>query len=104
MSRLLRLKNVSQLVQVCSARQTRLCGKAQDALAVIENAGVVVDAHGNIEALDSEAAIEARFGDASFARVIDCAGKSLVPGFVDAHTHPGAVPLRGVVCRRVACG
>ena len=86
---MLRLKNCAQVVQVCNNGETRLCGKAQDNIAIIENGGVVVDRHGNIEAVDTEANIEAKYANVPFDKVVDCAGKSVLPGFIDGHTHPG---------------
>lgn len=38
--------------------------------------------------MGSDAEIENRYAKSSFGRVLDVGGKSIVPGLVDAHTHP----------------
>ena len=35
-----------------------------------------------------DAEIENRYAKSSFERVLDVSGKTIVPGLVDAHTHP----------------
>jgi len=57
-------------------------------LDIIQNGGIVVNNSGTIEAIGPEADIQARYASATFKREIDATGKSIVPGFVDAHTHP----------------
>ena len=44
--------------------------------------------HGNIKDLGPDAEIENRYAKSSFERVLDVSGKTIVPGLVDAHTHP----------------
>ena len=43
---------------------------------------------GNILDLGRDAEIENRYAKSSFERVLDVRGKTIVPGLVDAHTHP----------------
>ena len=38
--------------------------------------------------MGGDAEIENRYAKSSFERVLDVSGKSIVPGLVDAHTHP----------------
>ncbi len=38
--------------------------------------------------LGPDAEIEKRYAKSAFQRVVDVTGKSIVPGLVDAHTHP----------------
>ena len=43
---------------------------------------------GNILDLGRDVEIENRYAKSSFERVLDVRGKTIVPGMVDAHTHP----------------
>ena len=43
---------------------------------------------GNIADLGFDSEIENRYAKTSFERVLNVEGKSIVPGLVDAHTHP----------------
>jgi imidazolonepropionase len=61
-----------------------LAGAGLDRLHVLPGGGLAVD-DGRIVAVDTSAELAARF---SPRRVLDAAGRTLVPGFVDAHTHP----------------
>ena len=38
--------------------------------------------------MGGDAEIENRYAKSSFERVLDVSGKTIVPGLVDAHTHP----------------
>lgn len=43
---------------------------------------------GLIEDIGSNESMDAKYAGASFETDIDAKGKSVVPGFIDAHTHP----------------
>lgn len=43
---------------------------------------------GKIAAVGYDDQVERDFGQTSFDRVVDASGCSIVPGLVDAHTHP----------------
>ena len=43
---------------------------------------------GNILDLGRDVEIENRYAKSSFDRVLDVRGKTIVPGMVDAHSHP----------------
>ena len=43
---------------------------------------------GKIATIGSTAAVRAKWNDSDFEHVIDATGKCILPGFVDAHTHP----------------
>ena len=96
-SHLLRIRNASQLVLVCSGRENGLKGTAMQNLAILdvqEEVGVAsglsiaVDREGRIAAIGSDHEVDSRMDGCSFERCIDASGMSVVPGLVDAHTHP----------------
>ncbi len=51
---------------------------------------MVVDFDGKIVAVDTEESLSTQewYNKAEFASQIDAKGLSIIPGFVDAHTHP----------------
>ena len=59
-------------------------------LTVIPNGTVIIGNDGKIAAVgrEEEIALQAEFSQASFEHDVDAAGKVVLPGFVDAHTHP----------------
>jgi imidazolonepropionase len=65
-------------------------GRAMDELTVVRDGALAV-AGGRIAAIGTTTEIEARF---TAPRVHDCRGCFVVPGFVDAHTHPVFVGTR----------
>lgn len=54
----------------------------------MENATIIVNKDGLIEAVGTDEALEASYRDAEFEADIDGTNKCLVPGLVDGHTHP----------------
>ena len=98
---LLRIRNASQLVLVCSEREKALKGTAMQNLAILEPPDtqeeeggatglsiVAVDREGRISAIGSDHEVDSRMDGCSFERCIDASGMSVVPGLVDTHTHP----------------
>ena len=63
-----------------------LAGGAQGDVMVVED-GAVASAGGRIVAAGKTADVRNAV-DCSGARVVDCSGAVLLPGLVDAHTHP----------------
>lgn len=59
-------------------------GRALGELSVVERGAVAVDG-GRVVAVGPESELRARCAP---RRTLDCAGGTVVPGFVDAHTHP----------------
>uniref|UniRef100_A0AAV2IT61 Probable imidazolonepropionase n=1 Tax=Knipowitschia caucasica TaxID=637954 RepID=A0AAV2IT61_KNICA len=57
-------------------------------LKIIENGSVVIGRDGRIEAVGAADSIKAVYSEASFDKVIDASGMCVLPGLVDAHTHP----------------
>lgn len=76
------LKNIGQLVSPEGRRLKK--GKEMRELKVLENAFIVTE-NGKIKALGGEEVIKNL--DLSKYEVIDCSGKTVLPGFVDSHTH-----------------
>ncbi|KAG7495523.1 putative imidazolonepropionase [Solea senegalensis] len=82
------VKNAQQVVLICSGGQKYLTGHELQSLSVIENGSVVIGGDGLIKAVGPAETIAARFSEATFDKVIDASGMCVLPGLVDAHTHP----------------
>jgi imidazolonepropionase len=83
-SKSLAILNCSQLVTLAGPARPRV-GPELSELRIISNGGLIVR-DGFIEQVGSSAAIE-KLCDAA-STVVDAGGRVLLPGFVDAHTHP----------------
>ncbi|KAJ3246827.1 putative imidazolonepropionase [Chytriomyces hyalinus] len=86
----LRLRNSSQVVCVSSTREQFKRKGDMNNLAVKQNANVIVAMDGTIFAVDTEDALSKLdwYQTATFDQDFDVSGKSILPGFVDGHTHP----------------
>ncbi|XP_029457436.1 probable imidazolonepropionase isoform X1 [Rhinatrema bivittatum] len=82
------LQNAAQLVQVCGNRELYLRGGELQRLSVLHDASLVLGRDGCIKAVGPADTIHTQFSNASFDTVIDCSGMCVLPGLVDAHTHP----------------
>ncbi|KAL6490514.1 hypothetical protein MHYP_G00008590 [Metynnis hypsauchen] len=82
------VKGAKQVVLVCKNGEKFLTKEGMQNLAVIENGSVVIGHDGQIKAVGSADSIESRFRDAVFDKVIDATGMCVLPGLIDAHTHP----------------
>ncbi|KAH0616761.1 hypothetical protein JD844_028133, partial [Phrynosoma platyrhinos] len=82
------LEGAKELVLVCTQGETYLLEAGMQQLEVLENASVVVGKDGCIKAAGDADAIRKQFSGASFEKTIDCSGKCILPGLIDAHTHP----------------
>nr|XP_008109047.1 PREDICTED: probable imidazolonepropionase isoform X1 [Anolis carolinensis] len=82
------LEGAKELVLVCTQGEKYLLEAGMQHLAVLENASVVIGKDGYIKAAGDAKIIRNQFSGASFEKTIDCSGKCILPGLVDAHTHP----------------
>nr|XP_033807415.1 probable imidazolonepropionase [Geotrypetes seraphini] len=82
------LQNAAQLVQVCARGEPCLRGEELRRLPVLQDASLVLGRDGYIKAVGPADAIKTQFSNASFDKIIDCSGMCVLPGLVDAHTHP----------------
>ncbi|XP_056132028.1 probable imidazolonepropionase isoform X1 [Lampris incognitus] len=82
------VKNAQQVVLICNSGERYLTKNGMQNLHVIENGSIVIGRDGLIKAVGPADAIGAQYSDASFDKVIDATGKCVIPGLVDAHTHP----------------
>ncbi|XP_047245489.1 probable imidazolonepropionase [Girardinichthys multiradiatus] len=82
------VKNAKQVVLICNNGEKYLTKHGMTNLSVIEKASVVIGSDGLIRAVGPAETIRARYSESSFDNVIDATGMCVLPGLVDAHTHP----------------
>ncbi|XP_068611497.1 probable imidazolonepropionase [Brachionichthys hirsutus] len=82
------VKNAEQLVVICNNGEKYVTKHRMQKLCVIENGSVVVGRDGLLKAVGPADSIEAQYPESIFDKVIDAAGMCVLPGLVDAHTHP----------------
>ena len=83
-------RNASQIVKVGGGSKPKTGKAAMNSVEVLTNHSMLVDASGAISSIvPSGAATEALEHSlgGNVAQVVDCAGKCVLPGFVDGHTH-----------------
>ncbi|KAK1906893.1 putative imidazolonepropionase [Dissostichus eleginoides] len=90
MSRNYRLlvKNAKQVVLICNNGEKFMTKHEILNLCVIENGSIVIGSDGLITAVGPAETIRDQFAGATFDKVIDATGMCVLPGLVDAHTHP----------------
>lgn len=83
-----------QVVTVTNGGKLVLPGKEMNQVEVIETndegngVSLVVGSDGNIVEIGEDKNIRSKYSEKDFDRVINAKGMCLLPGFVDAHTHP----------------
>ncbi|MED6267600.1 putative imidazolonepropionase [Characodon lateralis] len=82
------VKNAKQVVLICNNGEKYLTKHGMNNLSVIENASVVIGSDGLIRAVGPAETIRTQYSESSFDNVIDATGMCVLPGLVDAHTHP----------------
>ncbi|XP_022605419.1 probable imidazolonepropionase [Seriola dumerili] len=82
------VRNAKQVVLICSNGEKYLTKHGLQNLCVIENGSVVIGSDGLIKAAGPAETIRAQYAGATFDKVIDATGMCVLPGLVDAHTHP----------------
>src|SRR2546425_13238990 len=81
---MLAVLHASQLVTLAGPNRARV-GAELSELSIIPNGGMLID-EGRIVATSTSAEIEKQISEKT--EIADAAGKTVLPGFVDAHTHP----------------
>ncbi|XP_070710149.1 probable imidazolonepropionase [Pempheris klunzingeri] len=82
------VKDAKQVVLICNKGEKYVAKHGMLNLSVIENGSVVIGSDGLIKAVGPADIIRSQFSEASFDKVIDATGMCVLPGLVDAHTHP----------------
>nr|XP_002125327.1 probable imidazolonepropionase [Ciona intestinalis] len=88
------IAGLKQVVQVCKNGERMLVGDAMNDVAIMQsedgNCGysIVVDSDGNIHDIDTDKNINHKYNGTQFEKSIDGRGCCVIPGLVDAHTHP----------------
>ncbi|XP_077449881.1 putative imidazolonepropionase [Stigmatopora argus] len=83
------VQNAEQVVVICNKGEDYLTkGENGIKIHIIQNGSVVIGSDGRIKAVGPSDAIGFQFSRATFEHVIDATGMCVLPGLVDAHTHP----------------
>jgi imidazolonepropionase len=77
------IRNAAQLICVSQTGERRKSGEAMRSLAILENASLIAEGD-RITWVGATSALPRLHAD---AEIVDAAGKVVLPGFVDSHTH-----------------
>ncbi|KAJ4462868.1 imidazolonepropionase [Paratrimastix pyriformis] len=87
----LRIRDADQIVRVaCHNERNKRTQEEMNDLCILEHGTIIVGDDGKIAFVgtEAEASTDPRFAGATFDRDLNGHGLSIVPGLVDAHTHP----------------
>ncbi|XP_015915359.1 probable imidazolonepropionase [Parasteatoda tepidariorum] len=86
------IHSAKQVVQVVKNGEQLVIGKNLDKVAVLDGGdtgiSIVVSSDGIISDIGNKNDIEEKYKASTFENIIDATGKCVLPGLVDAHTHP----------------
>ncbi|XP_069100954.1 probable imidazolonepropionase [Argopecten irradians] len=87
------VRNARQVVQVRGTPTVKVCGEGMQQIDTLQEENgdgisVVSDSCGKIVFIGKESERKRKFIENESTCVIDASGKCVLPGFVDAHTHP----------------
>ncbi|KAK4309468.1 hypothetical protein Pmani_018907 [Petrolisthes manimaculis] len=90
---LLLVKGAQQVVRVAGAGERVKLGASMGDLAIIsatqhDGVSIAVQQDGKIAWVGPDSEVGAKFPGARWGRVVEACGRAVVPGLVDAHTHP----------------
>lgn len=88
----LRISNAKEIVQVCNQRELFKAGRAQGEVAIIKRGSLVVSHDGKIAAVGTNDEVDtwlrAQPAPVKIDKEVDGTDLCVLPGLVDAHTHP----------------
>ncbi|XP_065183367.1 probable imidazolonepropionase [Sycon ciliatum] len=87
----LRIHGASQIVLICSNGEKVLSGEAQKSVVTLESSKgltVIVDLWGQIRDFGEDDEMWKKYEGAVYQGYLDATGMCIMPGLVDAHTHP----------------
>ncbi|KAJ6253119.1 imidazolonepropionase [Anaeramoeba flamelloides] len=82
------IRNATQIVTVCENNEKFLTGNKMDAITIQKNSSLIINKKGLIEFIGKDSEINEKYPKATFGNEIDAKGRSIIPGFIDSHTHP----------------
>uniref|UniRef100_UPI00398F0276 probable imidazolonepropionase n=1 Tax=Pristiophorus japonicus TaxID=55135 RepID=UPI00398F0276 len=82
------VKNAAQMVLVCDNGAEYMTKGDMQQIAVTSRGSIVIGRDGLIEAVGPTEVIQSKYQGVAFDQEIDASGMCVLPGLVDAHTHP----------------